>query len=334
MKVYAGANTAFKSGADADWVTATNGTRSLVLADNLNSGNYEVLIDVRDKAGNVTQHNLTWEYDAVAPEGTITLKESDGTTAKASPSADKTFKVVVAYTADSTDAYSDIKYKLWGDFALTDGGAQVTEETAVWTTFTAASVTTDTLYCTPNGSSGDASGTTKTVYFKLKDNAGNEKAGTSASFVYNPNAATLTISHVSHERISCEHDYRKTVSSQTVVDTTDYADMMSFQITADQPLYEIKVAAYTTETYPESATTGASISPMTARSGSYGSNYHPTGSPITLPITVVIDGQDYRAAIQAVKEVSSSTNVDGTHYIVVFGKNNAGTWSVAGTKVV
>ena len=30
---------------------------------------------------------------------------------------------------------------------------------------------------------------------------------------------------------------------------------------------------------------------------------------------------------------NSTANVDGIHYILVFGKNNAGLWSVAGTKV-
>jgi hypothetical protein len=332
MMVIAGSGTAFDSGDDSDWVAWANGTRTLELASSLQSGNYEVIVKVRDKSNNIEEKSLTWEYDAIAPQGSLTLKKTDGTTAKDSPSADKQFKVNVNYTVDSTDVYGHIQYKLWGDFALTDGGAQVTEQTAVWTTLTAASIITDTLYCTPNGSSSP-NGETKTVYGKLKDDAGNETSLTSASFVYNPNAATLTIQNVSDERISCVHDYRKQNVSGTITDTTKYADMVSFEITSDQSLTEIKVAAYTSGTYPSADTTGAVITPMVARSGTYGSNYNPTGNPLVLPLTVIIDGQDYRTAIRTITSAASDANVDGTHYIVVFGKNNAGTWSVAGTKV-
>ena len=45
--------------------------------------------------------------------------------------------------------------------------------------------------------------------------------------------------------------------------------------------------------------------------------------------TVTIDGQDFRNAVGG----SETVNKDGIHYIVVFGQNLAGQWSIAGTAV-
>ena len=62
---------------------------------------------------------------------------------------------------------------------------------------------------------------------------------------------------------------------------------------------------------------------MAKREGSYATQgYSQTGLSITT-WTVIIDGQDFRTAVGA----------DGIHYIVVFGQNLAGQWSVAGTPV-
>ena len=166
----------------------------------------------------------------------------------------------------------------------------------------------------------------------LRDSAHNETALTAVSFVYNPNAANLTISQISNERISCSHVYRKEANNGTVSDLTSYADLMSFNVTSDQNLVEFKVAAFTTATYPEQNTSGLNITPIAAGVGSNGANYTvvaQSGQTIITPITVIIDGKDYRAALGG----SDQTNVDGTHYVVVFGKNNAGIWSIAGTKV-
>jgi len=329
MRITAASGTTFASGATNGWIAWANGTYTLELDSQLGSGTYGAIVEVKDKAGNIATQTLTWEYDDTPPLGTLVLRETDGTTAKISPTADKEFKVIITYNEDATDVYSHVQYKIWGDFALTDGGTQVTESNAVWTTLTAASITTDTLYCTANSGS-NANGETKTIYGKLKDDAGNVTSLTSSSFIYNPNTAEITISNVSNERISCVHVLRKTVNEGTVSDLTTYADLMSFTVNSDQNLVEIKVAAYADEDFPTATTTGAQITTaaLVAGQGSNGANYNATGNPITLPITVIIDGKDYRAALGG----SDQVNVDGTHYVLVFGKNNAGLWSVAGTK--
>ena len=62
---------------------------------------------------------------------------------------------------------------------------------------------------------------------------------------------------------------------------------------------------------------------MAKREGSYATQgYSQTGLNVK-SWTVTVDGQDFRTAV----------GKDGIHYIVVFGQNLAGKWSVAGTKV-
>ena len=60
---------------------------------------------------------------------------------------------------------------------------------------------------------------------------------------------------------------------------------------------------------------------MSQRVGSYSTSGYAATGVKTTSWTVVIDGQDFRNAV----------STDGLHYIIVFGQNKAGTWSIAGT---
>ena len=91
---------------------------------------HTVIIQVRDKANNITTKEASWEYDHTIPTGTLTLKEADGTTNKNSPSDIQTFKAVIAYSIDSTDAYSTVQYKIYGDIATSASGSAITEADA------------------------------------------------------------------------------------------------------------------------------------------------------------------------------------------------------------
>ena len=151
---------------------------------------HTVIIQLRDKSNNITTKEVSWEYDHTIPTGTLALKEADGTTEKASPSAIQTFKAVITYSADSTDAYSAVQYKIYGDIATSASGSAITESAAEWKQFTAASITTETLYCTANQADAPADGVTKYVYIKLKDDAGNISPDpVVATFIYNPRTA-------------------------------------------------------------------------------------------------------------------------------------------------
>ena len=324
IKLSAKDGTILESGA-FDWDTASNTAYTVVLASSAREGMHTVIIQLRDKSNNITTKEVSWEYDHTIPTGTLTLKEADGTTNKVSPSAIQTFKAVIAYSADSTDAYSAVQYKIYGDIATSASGSAITESAAEWKQFTAASITTETLYCTTNPADAPADGVTKYVYIKLKDDAGNVSPDpVVATFIYNPRTAELTISSVSHQRISCTHKPRLRIpdgeSSASEI-TNDYADVISFTVNSPQTIKAWKVCAYTD--YPESTLRGDAVTAMAKREGSYATQgYSQTGLSINT-WTVIIDGQDFRTAV----------GKDGIHYIVVFGQNLAGQWSVAGTPV-
>ena len=324
IKLSAKDGTILESGA-FDWDTASNTAYTVVLASSAREGMHTVIIQLRDKSNNITTKEVSWEYDHTIPTGTLALKEADGTTEKASPSAIQTFKAVITYSADSTDAYSAVQYKIYGDISTTDSGSIITEADAQWVALSAAEITTDLLYCTPNPADAPADGVTKCVYVKLKDDAGNISPDPIvATFIYNPRAAELTISSVSHQRISCTHELRIRIpdgESEASTITGDYADVVTFTVNSPQTIQAWKVCAYTD--YPESTLRGDAVTAMAKREGSYATQgYSQTGLSITT-WTVIIDGQDFRTAV----------GKDGIHYIVVFGQNLAGQWSVAGTPV-
>lgn len=330
IKLSAKDGTTLESGA-FDWDTASNTAYTVVLASSATEGTHTVVIQLRDKSNNITTKEVSWEYDHTIPTGTLSLKEADGITEKKSPSAIQTFKAVIAYSADSTDAYSTVQYKIYGDISTTDSGSAITEADAQWVTLSAAKVTTDLLYCTTNPADAPADGVTKYVYIKLKDDAGNVSPDPIvATFIYNPRTAELTISGVSHQRISCTHELRLHIpdggSSVLPVDS-DYADVISFTVNSQQTIQAWKVCAYTD--YPESTIRGDAVTAMAKRDGSYAiQGYSQTGLNVKT-WSVIIDGQDFRTAVGG----SESINKDGIHYIVVFGQNLAGQWSVAGTPV-
>ena len=124
IKLSAKGGTILESG-EFDWATASNTTYTVVLASSAKEGIHTVIIQVRDKANNITTKEASWEYDHTIPTGTLTLKEADGTTNKNSPSDVQTFKAVIAYSIDSTDAYSTVQYKIYGDLASSASGSAV-----------------------------------------------------------------------------------------------------------------------------------------------------------------------------------------------------------------
>ena len=330
IKLSAKDGTSLESGL-FDWTTASNTSYTVILASSAAEGTHAVIIHIRDKANNITTKEVSWEYDHTVPTGTLTLKEADGTTNKASPSATQTFKAIFAYSADSTDVYNTVQYKIYGDISTTDSGSIITEADAQWVALSAAEITTDLLYCTPNPADAPADGVTKCVYVKLKDDAGNISPDPIvATFIYNPRAAELTISSVSHQRISCIHELRIRIpdgESEASTITGDYADVVTFTVNSPQTIQAWKVCAYTT--YPDATTSGATVTAMAKRSGSYATQgYSQTGLSVK-SWTVTIDGQDFRKAVGG----SETVNKDGIHYIVVFGQNLAGKWSIAGTPV-
>ena len=136
----------------------------------------------------------------------------------------------------------------------------------------------------------------------------------------------MTITSVSHQRISCTHELRVRIpdgESEAKPIDGDYADVVTFTVSSQQTIQAWKVCAYTAEAYPSDGTSGDTVTAMAKREGSYATQgYSQTGLNVK-SWTVTVDGQDFRTAV----------GKDGIHYIVVFGQNLAGKWSVAGTAV-
>ncbi len=354
IKIIPSAGTPLSDGAITTWTSFESGSGnfSVVLArpdpadtnSFPTSKDYSVVVYIRDKANNETSQVVTWEYDRIAPAGSLALKEVDGTTTKQNPSALNAFIAQITFSdvndSDATDDFNDVEYIIWGDCATSDGGtALVYDElhpentTATWTRFTADTVLTPVLYCTDNPDNAPADGVEKFIHIKIRDDAGNLSSTQTASFVYNPATAELVISNLTHNRISCSHVQRKTGGDPTPVAaiTGDYADKVSFTVSCKQTIQEWKVAAFTVFPNNGNEVRGDSVMPMVMREqGSSTSGYHQSGVAVT-SWTVQVDGQDYRNAIRSALGAGSTAEVDGTYYIIVFGKNLAGVWSVAGT---
>lgn len=284
--------------------------------------------------------------------------ENDSDVDKASPSAEQKFRAHITYTPDSTDttgSSGSIWYQISGDIATSATGSAIAYNAAAgdhWVKMTANSITTaaNTYYLTQNPSGSAAEGVNKTITVHLKDDAGNITELTSVVKVLNQTPPVLTITEYTHNRISCEYVLRKDGSSTISDVANDYASLATFKVTSTQQIAEWKVAAYVGTLsgassdataanggYPTSSTSGSSVTAIVKQTGSHSATDYSKTIASSWPTTWVIqvDGIDYQAALRSRKGISSPTagDVDGIHYIVVFAKNRAGVWSVAGTAV-
>ena len=291
----------------------------------------------RDRAGNISANVVsdTTELDTVTPAASLVLANNDDAKIKDNPSNVALFAARVTYTNDPSE--NSVQFKLYGDFTENAQSAQgITEDNAEWKDW-AKSAGKDyqlvtNLYCT-------AGAGTKTIYLKVKDNAGNISDAVFATFVYDTSAPTVNISDVDHNRISKVHEYR--ISSTP----NAYADETKFSFTPDVAIQAYKVCAYLTKAdakleYPttEDQTqinawvtnqvaipqTGDTIPGLTPASV----NMHATGLNSSTKVDCLIKGADYEYALKQ-RPGASEDSVDGAHYVVVYVENLAGNWSVA-----
>lgn len=291
----------------------------------------------RDRAGNISANVVsdTTELDTVTPSASLVLANNDDKKIKDNPSNVALFAARVTYTNDSSE--DSVQFKLYGDFTENAQSAQgITEDNAEWKDW-AKSAGKDyqlvtNLYCT-------AGAGTKTIYLKVKDNAGNISAAASATFEYDTSAPTVNISDVDHNRISKVHEYRLSSTPNA------YADETKFSFTPDVAIQAYKVCAYLTKAdakleYPttEDQTqinewvarqaaipqTGDTIPDLTPASV----NMHATGLNSSTKVDCLIKGADYEYALKQ-RPGASEDSVDGAHYVVVYVENLAGNWSVA-----
>ena len=294
----------------------------------------------RDRAGNISANVVsdTTELDTVTPSASLVLANNDDKKIKDNPSNVALFAARVTYTNDSSE--DSVQFKLYGDFTENAQSAQgITEGNAEWKDW-AKSAGKDyqlvtNLYCT-------AGAGTKTIYLKVKDNAGNVSEAVFATFTYDTSAPEVTVSDIDYNRISKVHSERRNNSGLTV---GKYADETKFSFTPSVAIQAYKVCAYLDEadarlSYPttEDQTqinewvarqvaipqTGDTISGLTPASV----NMHATGLNSSTKVDCMIKGADYEYALKQ-RPGAPKDSVDGAHYVVVYVENLAGNWSVA-----
>ena len=294
----------------------------------------------RDRAGNISANVVsdTTELDTVTPSASLVLANNDDKKIKDNPSNVALFAARVTYTNDSSE--DSVQFKLYGDFTENAQSAQgITEGNAEWKDW-AKSAGKDyqlvtNLYCT-------AGAGTKTIYLKVKDNAGNISAAVSATFVYDTSAPEVTVSDVDYNRISKVHSERRNNSGLTV---GKYADETKFSFTPSVAIQAYKVCAYLNETdakleypatedqtlinawvanqvaIPQTGDTSSGLTPASV-------NMHATGLNSNAKVDCMIKGADYEYALKQ-RPGAPADNVDGAHLVVVYVENLAGNWSVA-----
>lgn len=294
----------------------------------------------RDRAGNISANVVsdTTELDTVTPSASLVLANNDDAKSKDDPSNVALFAARVTYTGDSSE--NSVQFKLYGDFTENAQSAQgITEDNAEWKDW-AKSTGKDyqlvtNLYCT-------AGAGTKTIYLKVKDNAGNVSGAASATFYYDTTAPEVTVSDIDYNRISKVHSERRNNSGLTV---GKYADETKFSFTPSAAIQAYKVCAYLNETdarleYPTAEDqalinawvakqvfipqTGDTISGLTPASV----NMHATGLNSSAKVDCLIKGADYEYALKQ-RPDAPKDSVDGAHLVVVYVENLAGNWSVA-----
>lgn len=294
----------------------------------------------KDKAGNISVNVVsdTTELDTVTPSASLVLVNNDDAKAKDNPSNVALFAARVTYTNDTSE--NSVQFKLYGDFTENAQSAQgITEDNAEWKDLVKSAgkdyQLVTNLYCT-------AGAGTKTIYLKVKDNAGNVSGAVSATFVYDTSAPEVTVSDIDYNRISKVHSERRNNSGSTV---GKYADETKFSFTPDVAIQAYKVCAYldgadarlnypATEdqtlinawvvnqvAIPQTGDTVADLTPASV-------NMHATGLNSAAVVNCLIKGADYEYALKQ-RPGASEDSVDGTHYVVVYVENLAGNWSVA-----
>ena len=287
-------------------------------------GNKTVTIKFKDKAGNVSEGpdaSATAELDRVFPSLEITMLEDDDTTIK--PAISNKGSFILHFTGHDDKGLpvsaKDLEYKVYGDFNTTPDQLDAVKETDVefaQVEFEAGKdyVKTPVLYATQDTSStGD--GTLKTIYVKIRDNAGNITTKT-VTFTYDNSAPEVTVSDIDYNRISTVHELRfQTVGGTVSEIASKFADEIHFTFTPSTKIQAYQVCAYVDA---DAAKVGDHTKGQIGKAAG-SQNMAATGLNSSEAVTCMIKGEDYQDVVVT----------DGAHIVVVYVQDLGGTWSVA-----
>ena len=296
-------------------------TRNVVFTGE--DGNKTVTIKFKDVAGNESEGpdaSATAELDRVYPSLSITMLEDDDTTIKPAISNRGSFILHFTGHDDKGEPVSakDLEYKVYGDFNTTADQLQGITEPEEWTQVVFETgkdyVKTPVYYATKDTSStGD--GTLKTIYVRVRDNAGNVTDKT-VTFTYDTSAPEVTVSDIDFNRISTVQELRfHDVSGNISEIAGKYADEINFTFTPSTAIQAYQVCAYVDADAAKAGdhTTGK----IGIANGS--ANMAATGLNSNAAVSCMIKGEDYKDVVVT----------DGAHIVVVYVQDLGGTWSVA-----
>ena len=280
-------------------------------------GQKVIYLQLKDLAGNYTTATFaqdTCELDTTAPSAGITLFQTDDTHSQ--PAITNLAEFIAHITGEDVDEQDPepVEYKLYGDFTYEAQSEQgITEQAASWETLVKESgqnyMKIDDMFCT----SGDG---TKTIYLKIRDNAGNISSA-SASFEYDTTAPEVEVANVDYNRISLMQTLRRTLADGEIAGK--YNDQIHFTITSTSAIQAYQICAYDDQAAAEAGdhTKGQ----VTADSRCV--NISATGLSLAAntPVAVTLSGAAYKAALE--------DDSDGLHIVVAYVQDLGGTWSVA-----
>ena len=319
----------------------------------------------RDAAGNVQTAEAataTTQLDTEEPLASLVLVDvNDAASIDNSKRSVNTFKARVSGTDDSDTgkatayilygnirigsttyptalkAYDTATSYAIGDFVTNRVGGQeqirkVTKAGAygTWAALTASSTdaflpltyATGKSYYLTDTITGTVTQGANPVYLKVRDDAGNVSAVVTKQFIYDTAVPIATIGQVDrhivskvHERLEVKDTY---ISNDASASSKEgYADYVAFTFTANEKVTAWKVCAYLNQAAAEQGSANDAAIPTT-----HGSiNTSGAGVEANASIAVLLNGADYEKALGEVGKV------DGAHFVVVYVKDEAGTWS-------
>lgn len=287
-------------------------------------GNKSISIKFKDVAGNISEGpdaSVTAELDRVYPSLSITMLEDDDTTIK--PAISNRGSFILHFNghddAGSPVSAKDLEYKVYGDFNTTpdqvDAVKEADVEFAQVEFETGKDYVKTPIYYATQDTSSTGDGTLKTIYVKIRDNAGNVTTK-EVTFTYDTSAPEVTVSDIDHNRISTIHELRfQTVDGTASEIAGEYADEIHFRFTPSTAIQAYQVCAYVNA---DAAKAGDHTKGKIGNANG-SANMAATGLNSSEPVRCMIKGADYQAVVGA----------DGAHIVVVYVQDLGGTWSVA-----
>ena len=286
---------------------------------------------LKDPAGNEIANDLsapsdTVELDRVSPDGTlnffaIATGSANGTAIPSGSTKFNNFFIRVrAYDDEGISTNGNVQYQIYGD--VCEGAAAASGKAFSESNYITFNPTSPNDYMQEDNLWFTTGEGNKTIYLKLKDNAGNEGL-VQYDFTYDITNPTVDIiSSDGYGVVSCSEVKRVVILNNEVTRSQDDANIITFTFRPSEYIQAFKVCAYEdTQTAAGNLVDPATAVAIPITNGS--ENTSASSLNTISDQTVIIDGRDYRAALGW----DGETSVDGLHVIVVYVQDLAGQWS-------